>query len=341
MEFIKYNEIKKRKKHLLSLSIVKIIGPYKDFGKYTRGLERLLDHTHNNIYGFDVRVHFDDSCHKDIESMINTYKDVEFFKFNFPPLKIGNFHNGTFGSLVRLLPLFEHHPDDTHQYEYIWFDDIDMLPKYLNLNDIYKKEIEGFTTYFSSLFCYTKPWSNKKYNMNFPLITKIKLNPNIFYKFINDLANNKYKDVIQKILTFRPDKYKYDYDIRHPYGMDEYFTNNIIYDQLTAYNTYVSYNTDVTPLLKNISYKKGIDTKYQEILKSLLELQYLLYKATDIKVMKTINNTYIKLFNKLDTQKLYSLLDQHTIDCIKEYIDFLKKYDMQNIYNFKYLIKIN
>jgi hypothetical protein len=111
-------------------------------------------------------------------------------------------------------------------------DDIDLLPKNLNLNDINKKDIIGFNTYFSSLFCYSKRWIKSKhnYNMNFPLITNLKLDPKIFFKYIDDLANNKYKDIVEDILKFRPDRYKYDYPVRHPYGMDEYFTNFIIYN---------------------------------------------------------------------------------------------------------------
>jgi hypothetical protein len=350
MEIIKYNEIYNRQKNLLSLSIVKMKGPYREFDKYTRALDRLLDHTYNNTYGFDVRVYFDDSCHKEIESLINKYKNVEFFKFNYPPLRIGPYHDGTFGSLVRILPIFEEHPTydkfkkiQEYQYDYVWIDDIDILPKNLNLNDINKEEIAGFNTYFLSIFCYYRPWIKPEhnYNMNFPLVTNIKLRMNIFTKFLDDLANNRFKDVIERILKFRPDRYKYDYPVRHPYGMDEYFTNYIIYDNLTKYNTYVLYQTEVTPLLKSISYTKEIDDKYKEILKSLLDLHYLSYKATDLKTITKINNTYIKLFNKLDKQKLYSILDEEKKICIKEYIDFLKKYDMKDINNFKYIIKIN
>jgi hypothetical protein len=158
--------------------------------------------------------------------------------------------------------------------------------------------------------------------------------------FLKDLANNKFKDVVERILKFRPDRYIYDYPVRHPYGMDEYFTNFIIYDNLTKYNTYVLYQIEVTSLLKSISYTKGIDEKYKEILKSLLDLQYTAAKATDIKIITNINNTYIKLFNKLDTNILYSLLDKNKKNCIKEYIEFLKKYDMKDINNFIYIIEM-
>jgi len=345
MEIIKFNEIKIRQKHLLSLSIVKMIGPYREFDKYTRALEKLLNHTHNNTFEFDVRVYFDDSCLFEITPLINKYKDVEFFKFNYPPLRIGKFHDGTFGSIVRLLPIFEiaRVEDKIHDYKYVWIDDIDILPKNLNLNDINMLQLRGFNTYFLSIFCYIRPWikTEHNFNMNFPLVTDIKLDNRIFYKYIDDLANNRLKDVIEKILKYRPDRYKYDYPVRHPYGMDEYFTNYIIYDKLTRYKTFVKYQIEIFPLLKSISFTNNLDQKYKEIFNSLFELQNIAYKTTDRKIIININNTYIKLFNKLDTNILYSLLDKNKKNCIKEYIEFLKKYDMKDINNFIYIIKIN
>ena len=343
MEIIKFNEKKIIQKHLLSLSIFKIIGPYRDFSKYIFGLDRVLNHTYNNKNNFDVRVYFDDSCFTEIKPLMNKYKNVEFYKFNYPPLRIGEFHNGTFGSLTRLLPLFDRSPYDIAQYQYIWIDDIDILPKNLDLNIINRIELKGFDTYFSSLFCYFRPWFKHKhnYNLNFPLITNIRLNYNIFSKFLDDLVNNKYKDVIDEILKYRMDRYKYDYQVKHPYGMDEYFTNNILYNHLIKYKTYISYQTDVSSLLKSISFIKGIDKNNQEIIKSLLDLQNIAYKASDLKILRNINNTFIKLFKKIDKNKLYPLIDDNKKKCINEYIVFLNKYDMKDINDFKYIIKIN
>ena len=76
MEIIRYNEINIRKKHLLSFSIVRIIGPYREFSKYTNSLVRILNPTDNNRYDFDVRVYFDDSCHEEIKPLINKFKKV-------------------------------------------------------------------------------------------------------------------------------------------------------------------------------------------------------------------------------------------------------------------------
>jgi hypothetical protein len=345
MEIIKYNEIFKRQKHLLSLSIFKIKGPYRPFEKYIRFLDRLLNHAYNNKYNFDIRVYFDDSCSKELKPIIDKYKNVEFYKFNYPPLRIGPYHNGTFGSLIRLLPIFENptflKTVNDHVYDYIWIDDIDILPSALDLNFVNDYGINKFNTIFLSIFCYKRPWIKDNYNMNFPLITNIKLDPKIFNKFIDDLANNRFPEVIEQILKFRPDRYKYDYPVRHPYGMDEYFTNYIIYDKLIKYNTYVIYQTDITKLLKKIIITKQIDKYNKDIINKLLELHEVSYKSEDIIIKRDINNTYIKLFNKINKENILKLLDEFDINCYNEFIDFLKRYDMKDINNFKFIIRLN
>jgi hypothetical protein len=345
MEIIKYNEIFKRQKHLLSLSIFKIKGPYRPFEKYIRFLDRLLNHVYNNKSNFDIRVYFDDSCSKELKPIIDKYKNVEFYKFNYPPLRIGPYHDGTFGSLIRLLPIFENptflKTVNDHVYDYIWIDDIDILPSALDLNFVNNYGINKFNTIFLSIFCYKRPWIKDNYNMNFPLITNIKLDPKIFNKFLDDLANNRFPEVIEQILKFRPDRYKYDYPVKHPYGMDEYFTNYIIYDKLIKYNTYVIYQTDITKLLKKIIITKQIDKYNKDIINKLLELHEVSYKSEDIIIKRDINNTYIKLFNKINKENILKLLDEFDINCYNEFIDFLKRYDMKDINNFKFIIRLN
>ena len=354
MEIIKYNEILKRKKNLLSLSIFKIIGPYRSFEKYTRFLDRILTHTYQNEFGFDTRVYFDDSCFKEIEPFFSKYKNVEFYKFNYPPLRIGDFHDGTFGSIIRLLPIFEINnlTDGEHVYEYIWVDDIDILPMNLDLgliytvnNELNKKfnfnNFNNFNTLFLSLFCYQRPWVKNNYNMNFPLVTNIKLDKNIFLEFLNDIVNRKFKDVVKNVLKFRPDRYIYDYDVRFPYGMDEYFTNFIIYDQLTSFNTYVIYQTDISKLFKRILINIKIDKYNIDLIKNLLKLHEISYKTEKINIKRDINNTYIKLFNKIDKQKLYKEISDYDINCFSQFINFLKKYDFKDINNFKTIINFS
>ena len=345
MEIIKYNEIVKRKKYLISLSIFKIKGPYRPFEKYIRFLDRILNHVYNNNSGFDIRVYFDNSCHQELKSIINKYKNVEFYKFNYQPLRIGEFHDGTFGSLIRLLPIFENKEfiinNENHTYDYIWIDDIDILPKELNLDFINYIIDKKINTIFLSIFCYQRPWIISNYNMNFPLITNIKLNYQIFMKFIENIANNKYKDVVQDVIKFRSDRYIYDYPVRFPYGMDEYFTNFIIYNQLCEYNTYILYQTDITKLFKKLNITKNIDKYNKDIILKLLELHEISYKTENINIKRNINNTYINLFKKINKDELFKIMENFDKNCYNEFITFLKKYDMKDINNFKFITKLN
>jgi hypothetical protein len=123
--------------------------------------------------------------------------------------------------------------------------------------------------------------------------------------------------------------------------MDEYFTNYIIYDKLIKYNTYIIYQTDITKLLKKIIITKQIDKYNKDIINKLLELHEVSYKLEDIIIKRDINNTYIKLFNKINKENILKLLDEFDKNCYNEFIDFLKRYDMKDINNFKFIIRLN
>jgi len=337
MEIIKYNEVSTRKRNLISLSIFKIKGPYRTFEKYTNYLNNLLKYLSPiiNENDADVRVYFDDSCHKELQPLINNYKNIEFYKFNYPKLRIGPFHDGTFGSLVRLLPIFEIY------YEYIWVDDIDIPPKNIDFkyfNFIYKKRAK---TIFFSIFCYQRPWIKNNYNMNFPLITNIKLPKQIFMKFIEDVANNKFESEVKEIVKYRSDRYVYDYPVKHPYGMDEYFTNYIIYDNLTNNDkTYLLYEVNIVRILKKVYYM-NISNYEKDIIKKLVELQELNFKTHDKDINRNILNTFIKLFNKLKKEKLNEYIgNEYEKGCLEEFYSFIEQYNMTDINSIKLFVKL-
>ena len=338
IEIEKYNEIKNRRKNLMSFVIFKMIGPYRSFDKYINYLKNLI----NNFYDkaknedFDMRVYFDNSCKNDIKPLIEKYKYIEFYKYNYQPLRIGEFHNGTFGSIIRLLPIFK---KDDISYKYVWLDDIDITNLDFTLMNIFKNK--SINTLTSSMFCYSKPWTNNKYNLNFPIITDIKLDINILNKYLNDIVNNKYKDVIDKILTYRNDRYKYDYDIKFPYGMDEYFTNNIIYKDLTK-NAYTIYDYNITRMLKKILLSNIIkDKRNNEIINELLKLNDILWKTNNLKIKNEIINTYMKLINKIGLKALkeyFSLIDEN--DCLDQYYNFIETIELKTIISFQKIIPI-
>lgn len=344
MEITKYNEIFKRKKYLVSLSIFKMIDGYRKFDIYMNYIKRILNYFKNKKLIYDLRIYFDHSCEKYIFNLINENKNIsfiEFYKYNYQPLRIDEFHNGTFGTLSRLLPIFE------NEYDYVWIDDIDINPENINNEQLEYMIKNNINTFYSSLFCYLKPWNNEKYgkyNLNFPLITNIKIPIEIFNRYINDIKNDKYKNIVEKILEYRQDRYKYNYDIKFPYGMDEYFTNNIIFNFLCSKKTFIKYDYDIARLLKKIYHTKKLDTKDHEIIKSLLDLGETSYKNSDHKIKAEINNTFIKLFNKLEKNKIIKYLDtkedNNEITCVREFYEFLNNNSIDDINNLYKIIEI-
>ena len=335
----KYNQIEIRNKNLISLSIFKMKGPYRSFDKYINYLKNLI----NNFYvkardsNFDIRIYFDDSCANDLHKLIHTFKDIEFYKYNYEPLRIDEFHNGTFGSIIRLLPIFN---KEDFSYEYIWIDDIDIYQMDFNLIKIMKEKKINSLIY--SMFCYYRPWIKSKYALNFPLITNIKLDIKMLMNFLDDLVNKKYKKEINEIILYRNDRYKYDYDIKFPYGMDEYFTNNIIYKDLIKHDMYVNYDYDISRILKKISLSNLIkDKRDQDIINQLMKIGEILWKTDNFKIKNEIIYTFIKLLNRIEIKKMkyyFSLVDEEL--CLDEFYDYLKNIDLKKIINFHKIIHI-
>jgi len=334
----KYNQIENRRKNLLSFVIFKMIGPYRSFDKYINYLKNLINNFYNKAKNenFDMRIYFDNSCKNEIKSLIEKYKQVEFYKYNYQPLRIGEFHNGTFGSIIRLLPIFD---KEDFSYNYIWIDDIDINDLDFNLMKLIKEK--NIKTIIHSLFCYNKPWIKEGNVINFPLITNIKLDINILLKYLDDIVNNKYKKIIDKIIKYRNDKYKYNYDVKFPYGMDEYFTSNIIYDDITK-NQYINKEFNISRLLNKIYLSNLItDKRDSDIVKEIIDLIYLLWKTVDKKIRNEIINTYIKLINKIDKEnmKKYFMLINSS-DCLNEFYNYLQNIDLNTITDLYKLVPI-
>ena len=196
-------------------------------------------------------------------------------------------------------------------------------------------------TLIHSMFCYNRPWIKSNTVLNFPLITNIKLDMNILTNYINDIVNNKYKKIIDEIIKYRKDKFKYNYNIKFPYGMDEYFTNSIIYDDLTK-NQYTNKEFDISRMIKKIFLSNLIkDKRDNDIFDELLKLNDILWKTLDKKIRNEIINTYIKLLNKIDKsnmQKYFVLIN--STDCLNEYYDYLNTVNLQTIDDFHKIIPI-
>ena len=314
MEIIKINEIINRKNNLISMSIFKMEESYRDFDKYKRNLLNLLNFLEAIKRNFDVRIYFDDSCIDELLLIAKQFPNFEFYKFNYNKMKNGNYHFGVLGMMSRFLPMFE------NEYEYIYIIDIDIIPQ--------KLKIEYFNTDFDTIILtrsfYNKPWTEKiKYPiMGGQFITKNKIPIKIFNKFLEDVITNKYQKIINIVNEYNNKDQKRIKKISlFPYGMDEYFLNNIVYNYIIKGHVDIIIDTDLIYLIKKIYYQynniSNLDKKrmyyiikahriiyyntkqeiHQELLKSYIELINILGKDTIIKYLKDNNKTNIESIN--------------------------------------------
>ena len=338
MEIIKYNEIKKPKKHLISFSLYKMLDEYRPFDGYFKNFKILLPYLLKNNELFDIRVYFDFSCQKEIEQFIKEYTEIEFYNFNYSKLRINQYHHGVFGNIVSLLPIFE------NSYEYIYITDVIFKIEWIhwsNINFIIKNKIDTFY--------YCLPYGNEKYEISLPLLTKIKIDISIFNKFIDDIANNKYDNIINNLLNNKENYIPYNYKIKLPYGMDIYFINNIIYDKLCNGSVYTEITYDLLRLINKMykfNYNKiyNMDQRSQDILEELKKLSDIKYNVDDLNIKGMLISLIVRFIERFSRDNFIKLFDekhQKVILLLYKYIDNNKdKINSNSLYSMSELIKL-
>jgi hypothetical protein len=319
MEIIKYNELNTRKKYLISFSIYKMLDTYRPFDIYFNNFKLLLPFLTNNQELFDVRVYFDNSCHKDIEPYIKEYPNIEFYKCNYYKLRINEYHHGVFGKLLGYLSLFE-----KSNYEYINITDVLHRPEWIDFKAINYMIENKIDTYF-----YLLPKGEEKNKISLPLLTRIKLDKDIIDNFLNDITTGKYNDVIHKKLIDPNFLVSYNYDVKFPYGMDSYFINDVVYDKLCSGSVYVKISYDLLRLINNmykLNYDKiyKMDQRSKELLEELKKLSEIKFNADDQVIRGTIISLIIKFIDKFGRHefvKLFGEKEQTVIRLFYKFID--------------------
>jgi len=340
MEIIKFNEIKTRRKHLLSLSIYKMLDTYRPFEVYFDSFKKIISELSTKQTIFDIRVYFDYSCHKEIEPFIKEYPLIEFYKFNFPRLRISEYHHGVFGKLIGYYPIFQ----DYFNYEYIYVTDVLFEYKWYRFNDINFVLDNKINTYF-----YLLPKGEEKNKISLPLLTNIKINKLIFDSYITSIANGKYNDYIHKMLSEAKYSVTYNYDVKFPYGMDIYFINNIVYDNLYSGSVYARISYDLLrfiSLLFKANYTKiyNLPKRSKDILEEIKKLSEIKFNSDDNTIKGTIISLIVKFINKYgrdDFLKLFYENQQKVIALFYIFIDKNKeKVNNDTLYELSELIKL-
>jgi hypothetical protein len=152
------------------------------------------------------------------------------------------YHDGTFGSIIRLLPLFE----KPANVKYIWITDTDMPIKVFNYKFIKAMQENNAKVFYYSKSCYDKPWSE---GINYPIgagriimSSKVDLNKGNFTRFLNDVAKGKYQTIFDSIKKYYEGTFRDFNNIKlFPYGFDELFTNKYLYPIFKQHKRIISF----------------------------------------------------------------------------------------------------
>jgi len=308
---------------LISICIFKMDNPYSHFIKYEINLLKFL----RNIPIFaNVRVYVDDTT----EYLANTKEAklscIEFYKYEYAPLKKNVGHWGTFGTIMRFLPVF-YWPSG---YKYVWVSDIDINVN-IGLSYSYIEEMAKANISYVSLMGYNKPWTDgiKFPIINYRFITKIEIDKSVLLTFLDSLIDGNLQSEVEKIINYNNEKSKsgftyrkFDINIKEkfPYGVDELFTNQFLLQYLKTTNLTVSVFV-LMDIIRIIKSKNKIDNLIEYIRLDFNELEslwFVIYYGTTDNVI--ISKKYIELCLKIiksleDNNVTYSILDDFKNMC--------------------------
>jgi len=301
---------------LISVSIFKMKTPYSNFIKYEINLSKFI---REGPQFANIRIYVDDTT----EYLVERYKNfsyVEFVKFEYSPLKLSKGHYGTFGTLVRFMPLF-YWPSG---YKYVWVSDID-INVYLGLSYSYIEEMKNANLLYASLIYYPKPWIENEYNIiNYRLISDTSFAPTVFTSFLKDIEGplqDKIKQIIEydnKSLGYR--KFMFDADEKCPYGIDELFTNKYLFDHLKTLNlkVLVFQRIDISKIIKELFYQSK---ESQEIISG----RYIELEIFQAKIWSTNKENDLKLYEEYIEFCLTMIKDLQEKGITNQYMDTFKE----------------
>lgn len=256
---------------MISASLFKMIDSYKDFEKeYVNKFLKWFEFVPKESY---VRLYVDgsvlqepsfvsilDKQHKNLEIIFYEFKD--FIRTDINDL----YHDGTFGTIVRFLPLYSKFRP--RNIKYVWISDLDMPVTIFNYKYINIMKKNNIKVTFYSKGCYDKPWADKK--IKYPIgvgrmivdTSAVRLNFLDYIKFLNDVLDHKYKKVFDDIVNHYKN-YREIKDVKYfPYGFDELFANTYLTKAFSKYRRCIIFEISLTvPFQKYLDKKELKDSK--------------------------------------------------------------------------------
>lgn len=286
--------------NVISIAFFAMKNSYRPITFYQQKLKEFMNRK-KSLKGFETRIYTDDSGKKFCLKIAD--EDTTVIHYNCEPFRDGEGHVGTFGSIVRFLPLFE------KDLETVWVSDIDIHPSFLDMSVLSAMDRNKCSVFIDSVLCYErKPWADVRYPIvAHRFISKLTFSKQIFTRFLNQLIDGKMKEMIDEINEYNSPLKKPN--SKFPYGMDEVFLNGPIYKSIFKQSEKVMFRKDFFTESFMVYNVEGFPDKYKFILKEY-------YRNPSNELFKKVKDIY--------EEYAPMLLDKYP--CMQELVDKLPSF---------------
>lgn len=309
----------------LSVSLFKMNDPYRNFGKYVDKFLKLVPTVSPTFF---IRLYTDAATYRnpDFKPIIDKQiPQLEIYLYEYPQFivnkKLG-FHDGTFGTLMRFLPLWDQDLWKKYKIRYVWVSDVDVYPAFLDPVILKIMQEQRCKIGHYSTACYDIPWlpNDVHYPVNAGKMIfhrDVKISEQKFNKFLRDILDGKYKPLKTAIEKFYSPTNR-GHAVKHRsvtsgkyvvYGFDEYYCNHILNTDMKKYRICVQYNLDL----------QGMKHFFSDLphMSEIVEEEFKLWtgQKTDTKQMKEWTD---KVYNTIITHDT-SVLSPRYQRCLDDY----------------------
>jgi hypothetical protein len=214
-------------KKVVSCSFFTMQDAYRPVEQYQKNFMKFLRQT-SHMTDFEIRVYTDDSAKDFLLEATKNISNVAVLHYDYPPLREKKGHIGTFGTIVRFLPMFEEGLD------IVWTSDVDVPDNYIDTRFLSLMHKHNISVFYHTHICYKQ---RKPYGRNYTILGGASVFKQTFPKamltrFINKLTNGELENVIKNLNDYNKNKPP----SKVPYGIDEQFMNTGIYNYLKRHN---------------------------------------------------------------------------------------------------------
>lgn len=218
---------------VLSCAFFTMKSAYRGFNKYEYQLRNMIENS-RVLKGFETRIYTDDTGADVAIQIAEKYADVSVYHFDCPEFRDTVGHIGTFGTLVRFLPMFE------KGLSTVFITDIDVAYQNNWFSNSVIKLVSKYDVFAENRICYERrPWNTtRKYPfVAYRMIFNVTFPKRILTHYITKLADGSYADAVKNVNEYNinSSKPKPANDI-FPYGMDEFFINMVLYEYIKRNN---------------------------------------------------------------------------------------------------------